>query len=527
MNIFRKRSNKASTDSQIQSLESVERFRLKAHNGNVNAIVDIPQGGYFITIGDDDGLGVFSSGSGDCVARLIGHTKKITAVTIVDNGNIVSVSHDRTARSWSIPDGREVRKVGLLYPAKAVTSLPGGRFAVGMAGGYLSIHHLCSDATLHETAPIKVFGRDVLTQFDINDIRVMGKHIVAFSLSGVACLLDTETHEIITSKNLGVTRWTRGPLMSTAMSDRFLIISYANRSIDVRNARTYDLRRQIYHTARTASSVCLLGSGEHILYAPNNGVLCVQSAASGDVLWSVRTTREAGNAKRRQSSSGTELLTCFTVLSDGRIVLGYRRGECVILSPPNDIMAIARWESTAEHIALCQSSRTLETAISSAKVGEGSLSDCCTTLITYPNCSASFQEWLCAHAMLEMSVKCGEVPPTTSFNGQESHWFKSLYIALTNINLETEDDLRLAEDCLCKARSLGVIEGVEPILAAYHVTRIFSNQMHTQHQLNSVLNGNIFSKLALLASSAQGHYQDLDDVVSGTILKAAASDLRK
>ncbi len=124
----------------------------------------------------------------------------------------------------------------------------------------------------------------------------------------------------------------------------------------------------------------------------------------------------------------------------------------------------------------------LQAALSSCLAGLSSPFGYCNSLITYTACSVSFAEWCSAHHILMLTVQNGDVARSTEHEGNVAYWFKNLYLAIKDLEITSEEDLAAAELYLREAKKMGVIEGIEAVLTALHVTKDMHEQVRTLHR---------------------------------------------
>ena len=128
---------------------------------------------------------------------------------------------------------------------------------------------------------------------------------------------------------------------------------------------------------------------------------------------------------------------------------------------------------------------------------------CCTELITFDRCKASFSEYFYAHRLLMLAVAEGSIPATTDFNGEPSKCFKSIYKAGKEFPVYNEAESDALERILHEARSVGVIKDGTVVLSALYITQ----EVQAKHTAIFNIGCEIFERLVCLE---EGH-QSLKD----------------
>ena len=108
-----------SSDESIRLLDLHKRVELGAlmqHNGTVTCLTF--QGAHLLSGSEDGTICVYQSGSWECKKTLKGHTAAVCQLSVHPSGVLaLSVSRDKTLKTWSLITGKPVHTVNL-------TSLP-------------------------------------------------------------------------------------------------------------------------------------------------------------------------------------------------------------------------------------------------------------------------------------------------------------------------------------------------------------------------------------------------------------------
>lgn len=123
---------------------------LRFHEGAVNALVALPDGG-FASAGEDRRIALWSR-EGQAPARVFeGHEGPVAALALSPDGKtLASASWDGTARLWDLADGRARVIDGHRGPVNAALFMPDGSLATAGYDGTLRLHPVAGAASVVE-----------------------------------------------------------------------------------------------------------------------------------------------------------------------------------------------------------------------------------------------------------------------------------------------------------------------------------------------------------------------------------------
>ncbi len=90
-----------------------------------------------------------------------------------------------------------------------------------------------------------------------------------------------------------------------------------------------------------------------------------------------------------------------------------------------------------------------------------------------------------------LAVQNGDVKKRTEHNGNVAHWFSNLHLAVKDLEMTSEEDLIVAKLCLREEKRMGLIEGIEPVLVALHVTEDMHEQVGALHRAGILILENV------------------------------------
>jgi len=105
------------------------------HTGPVRQVIIAPAGDRIFSVGDDKHLRIWDAKTGKELKAIAAHDGPILGLGVsTDLAKVVTASADKTAKVWTIADGKMVTTIPLAGPAQAVTMSPNGnRLAVAFA----------------------------------------------------------------------------------------------------------------------------------------------------------------------------------------------------------------------------------------------------------------------------------------------------------------------------------------------------------------------------------------------------------
>lgn len=123
---------------------------LRFHEGAVNALVSLPDGG-FASAGEDRRIALWGR-EGQAPARVFdGHEGPVAALALSPDGKVLaSASWDGTARLWDLADGRARVIEGHRGPVNAALFMPDGSLATAGYDGTLRLHPVAGAASVVE-----------------------------------------------------------------------------------------------------------------------------------------------------------------------------------------------------------------------------------------------------------------------------------------------------------------------------------------------------------------------------------------
>lgn len=123
---------------------------LRFHDGAVNALVALPDGG-FASAGEDRRIALWGR-EGQAPARVLeGHEGPVAALALSPDGKVLaSASWDGTARLWDLADGRARVIEGHRGPVNAALFLRDGTLATAGYDGTLRLHPVAGAASVVE-----------------------------------------------------------------------------------------------------------------------------------------------------------------------------------------------------------------------------------------------------------------------------------------------------------------------------------------------------------------------------------------
>ncbi len=159
----------------------------------------------------------------------------------------------------------------------------------------------------------------------------------------------------------------------------------------------------------------------------------------------------------------------------GEVVASLRDGGISIHTPPPHIASQIRQGNFDDPLAL----PNLQSALWNCMTGSSRPVDVCHTLIRYSYCRVSLAEWYCAHQIL--------IDASAEHESNVSHWFQNLYLALKEVQIQSDEDDLIAKRCLREARDIGVIESIDSILSAMHITNSLEEEVRMVHRTGTFI----------------------------------------
>lgn len=104
----------SASDSVLKSWSSLDHEKerevtMNGHYGDIYCCRWFPSGKVVLSSGADLRIKIWSAETGKCAGTLVGHTKAVTDLAVVDRGrNIISVSKDATAKLWHVGSGKVI-----------------------------------------------------------------------------------------------------------------------------------------------------------------------------------------------------------------------------------------------------------------------------------------------------------------------------------------------------------------------------------------------------------------------------------
>lgn len=103
-------------------------------------------------------------------------------------------------------------------------------------------------------------------------------------------------------------------------------------------------------------------------------------------------------------------------------------------------------------------------------------------LISRNTCSEAIEEWYAAHQLLLMAVNDGTVTGSPHFNNVDSWWLEQLYMPITLIECESEEDHERIKSCLRQAENCGVVSSADAIIGDMFVAGVFTERVSALHR---------------------------------------------
>ncbi|KAF0755687.1 proteasomal ATPase-associated factor 1-like [Aphis craccivora] len=104
----------SASDSVLKSWSSLDHEKEKevtmtGHYGDIYCCRWFPSVKVVLSCGADLRIKIWSADTGECAGTLVGHTKAVTDLAIIDRGrNIISVSKDGTSKLWHVGSGKVI-----------------------------------------------------------------------------------------------------------------------------------------------------------------------------------------------------------------------------------------------------------------------------------------------------------------------------------------------------------------------------------------------------------------------------------
>jgi len=112
----------SASDNVLKSWSSLDHEKerevtMKGHHGDIYCCRWFPSVKVVLSGGNDLRIKIWSAETGECAGTLVGHTKAVTDLAIVDRGrNIISVSKDGLAKLWHVGSGKVIDNLITFYP---------------------------------------------------------------------------------------------------------------------------------------------------------------------------------------------------------------------------------------------------------------------------------------------------------------------------------------------------------------------------------------------------------------------------
>ncbi|XP_015930261.1 p21-activated protein kinase-interacting protein 1-like [Parasteatoda tepidariorum] len=141
-----------STDETIQLFNMKTRKEIGAlvhHNGSITSLEFIDS--YLISSSEDATICIWSTNNWQCVKTLGGHKKSVNCISIHPSGKLaLSVSKDKTVRTWNLINGRSAYATNIKKVAEIVKWTPDGSQFVVACNNALDIYSV-GDAAVRLT----------------------------------------------------------------------------------------------------------------------------------------------------------------------------------------------------------------------------------------------------------------------------------------------------------------------------------------------------------------------------------------
>ena len=107
--------------------------------------------------GNNFDIVIRNSQNGNIIRKLVGHKNIVYQIIELENGNLVSCSHDLTVKIWNITDGSVLKSISHTRSVYSIAFLKNGYLASGLMDGTINIwnletNHLIRNLNGHSTA---------------------------------------------------------------------------------------------------------------------------------------------------------------------------------------------------------------------------------------------------------------------------------------------------------------------------------------------------------------------------------------
>lgn len=390
-----------------------------------------------------------------CIRTFEGHRGSLFKTIPLSDDLILTTCDDKTARLWSSSDGTTLQTLHFGTLVWSGIKLNEDHFALGLYSGEVHIFRLLGGKEAKFVTCLQAHCRG------INDFSVWKDRFATACLDGTAKIWDAYSFEC-----LWVFKGHADSVRCIEISDSYIATGSFDETIRIYDAKTpFDLIRVLsrpkeYNRGSRQKKyircirIVQVGENQCFVSCSDDGIVSLFEASSGEVVWS----KQVG---------GAAYPVTVTVVDGGNFVCGLNTGEVVEYKLPPSIGHTVR-AVYAYPVSVTNMKSPLVDAWLKCFLGLSSPKEHCDKLINYRNCSVSFPAWCSAVRILKLAVEDGSIERDTQYNGNHSHWYEQ-FIALKDIPI-TDTEYGLAKKSLQELKELKVIECIDAVLTAVHVT---------------------------------------------------------